>query len=48
MPLVTELPGRIASTEVAEVRPQVTGIILARSFTEGSVVKAGQLLYQID
>ncbi|WP_200380019.1 efflux RND transporter periplasmic adaptor subunit [Rubrivivax gelatinosus] len=48
LPLVTELPGRIASTEVAEVRPQVTGIILARSFTEGSVVKAGQLLYQID
>ena len=48
LPLVTELPGRIAPTLIAEVRPQVTGIVQSRGFTEGSVVKAGQLLYQID
>ena len=46
--LTTELPGRIAPTEIAEVRPQVTGLIQARRFKEGSLVKAGDLLYQID
>ncbi|ATD38441.1 TPA: efflux RND transporter periplasmic adaptor subunit [Aeromonas salmonicida] len=39
---------RCAPLRVAEVRPQVSGIILKRLFTEGSDVKAGQLLYQID
>ncbi|MGU5717170.1 efflux RND transporter periplasmic adaptor subunit [Aeromonas taiwanensis] len=46
--LMTELTGRTAPLRVAEVRPQVNGIILKRLFTEGSDVKAGQLLYQID
>ena len=46
--LTTELTGRSAPLRVAEVRPQVSGIILKRIFTEGSDVKAGQLLYQID
>ncbi|QEM66828.1 efflux RND transporter periplasmic adaptor subunit [Geobacter sp. FeAm09] len=46
--LTTELPGRTAATLVAEVRPQVNGIIQKRIFTEGSDVKAGQVLYQID
>ena len=46
--LTTELPGRVAPHLVAEVRPQVGGIIQQRLFTEGSDVKAGQVLYQID
>ncbi len=46
--LNTELPGRTAAYRVAEVRPQVSGIILKRQFEEGSEVKAGQVLYQID
>ncbi|ADW17484.1 efflux transporter, RND family, MFP subunit [Desulfobulbus propionicus DSM 2032] len=46
--LVVELPGRTAAFRIAEVRPQVGGIIQKRLFTEGSEVKAGQLLYQID
>ncbi|WP_376881008.1 efflux RND transporter periplasmic adaptor subunit [Aeromonas salmonicida] len=46
--LTSELTGRSAPLRVAEVRPQVSGIILKRLFTEGSDVKAGQLLYQID
>lgn len=44
----TELPGRTDAYRVAEVRPQVSGIILHRNFTEGSDVKAGESLYQID
>lgn len=48
VPLTTELPGRISAYLVAEVRPQVGGIILKRLFTEGSDVKAGEVLYQID
>ncbi|WP_017939664.1 efflux RND transporter periplasmic adaptor subunit [Zestomonas thermotolerans] len=44
----TELPGRTAAYRIAEVRPQVNGIILKRLFAEGSEVKAGQQLYQID
>ncbi|MCO1571047.1 efflux RND transporter periplasmic adaptor subunit [Enterobacter hormaechei] len=43
-----ELPGRTDAYRVAEVRPQVSGIILHRNFTEGSDVKAGESLYQID
>ncbi len=46
--LTTELTGRSAPLRVAEVRPQVSGIILKRLFTEGSDVKEGDLLYQID
>lgn len=46
--LTTELPGRTSPYLIAEVRPQVSGIIQKRVFTEGSDVKAGQLLYQID
>lgn len=44
----TELPGRTSAYRVAEVRPQVSGIILKRNFVEGSDIKAGQSLYQID
>jgi membrane fusion protein (multidrug efflux system) len=46
--LTTELPGRTNPYEIAEVRPQVGGIIQARLFTEGGIVKAGQVLYQIE
>lgn len=46
--LTRELPGRTNASVVAEVRPQVNGIIKERLFTEGSVVKAGQPLYQIE
>jgi membrane fusion protein (multidrug efflux system) len=46
--LTTELPGRTVAYRVAEIRPQVNGLILKRMFTEGSNVKAGQVLYQID
>jgi membrane fusion protein, multidrug efflux system len=48
VPVTTELPGRVAAFRVAEVRPQVNGIILKRLFVEGSEVAAGQQLYQID
>jgi len=46
--VTTELSGRTSAYLVAEVRPQVSGIIQKRLFTEGSDVKAGQVLYQID
>lgn len=46
--LTTELPGRTSPYLVAEIRPQVNGIIKKRLFREGTDVKAGQLLYQID
>jgi len=46
--LTTELPGRTSAYRVAEVRPQVGGIILKRLFNEGTDVKAGDALYQID
>jgi len=46
--ITTELPGRTAAYMIAELRPQVTGLIKERAFTEGSEVKAGELLYQID
>jgi membrane fusion protein (multidrug efflux system) len=44
----TTLSGRTAATTVAEVRPQVDGVIQSRLFEEGSLVRAGQPLYQID
>lgn len=43
-----DLPGRTSAVRVAEIRPQVSGIVQKRLFTEGSDVKAGQQLYQID
>ncbi len=46
--LTTTLPGRASAFRVAEVRPQVTGILEKRLFDEGSMVTAGQQLYQID
>lgn len=47
-PIEIEMPGRTTPVMIAEVRPQVGGLIQKRLFTEGSEVKAGQLLYQID
>ncbi|MCB2192335.1 MAG: efflux RND transporter periplasmic adaptor subunit [Deltaproteobacteria bacterium] len=44
----TELPGRTSAYRIAEIRPQVNGLIQKRLFTEGSDVRAGQTLYQID
>ncbi len=46
--LTTELAGRTSAYLVSEVRPQVSGVIKARLFEEGSIVRAGQPLYQID
>jgi membrane fusion protein, multidrug efflux system len=46
--LTTELPGRVSPVLIAEVRPQITGLVQQRRFKEGSDVKAGDLLYQID
>ena len=46
--LTTELPGRTSPFRIAEIRPQVNGLILKRLFTEGADVKEGQELYQID
>ena len=47
-PIQQELPGRVAAFQVSDVRPQVSGVILRRTFQEGSVVRQGQTLYQID
>lgn len=46
--LETELPARVEPIRVAQVRARVNGVVLKRLFTEGSEVKAGQVLYQID
>jgi membrane fusion protein (multidrug efflux system) len=46
--LTTEQPGRLTAHRIAEMRPQVSGLILRRLFTEGDTVRAGQQLYQID
>lgn len=48
VPMVVELPGRTTPSLIAELRPQVTGILTQRAFNEGSEVKAGQVLYRID
>ena len=48
LPIVSELPGRIAPVRIAEVRSRVTGIIQERVFEQGSLVKAGDLLFKID
>jgi membrane fusion protein (multidrug efflux system) len=46
--LTTELPGRTSAYRMAEIRPQVNGLVLKRHFTEGAEVRAGEVLYQID
>lgn len=46
--LTAELPGRVSAFQIAEVHPQVNGIVRERLFTEGGDVKAGDILYQID
>lgn len=46
--ITSELPGRVHAWRIAEVRPQINGVIQKRLFAEGSDVKAGQQLYQID
>jgi membrane fusion protein, multidrug efflux system len=46
--LTTDLPGRMVAYRVAEIRPQVNGVILKRMFVEGTDVKEGRQLYQID
>ena len=48
VPLVAELPGRTSPFAISEVRPQISGLVQKRLFVEGSNVKAGQVLYQID
>lgn len=46
--LTTELPGRIMTYKIAQIRPQINGLVQKRLFIEGSDVTAGQILYQID
>jgi len=48
LPVVNDLPGRVAATQSADVRPQVSGIIKQRVFKQGSLVKQGDVLYRID
>ncbi|MDI7922563.1 efflux RND transporter periplasmic adaptor subunit [Ferirhizobium litorale] len=48
LPIKNDLPGRIAPTRLAEVRPRVSGIIVERVFEQGSRVKEGDVLYRID
>lgn len=48
IPIVNDLPGRIAPTEIAEVRPRVSGLVIKRIFQQGAVVEAGDVLYRID
>lgn len=48
VPIEANLPARVAAFQISEVRPQVSGVILRRLFTEGSIVRQGQTLYQID
>ncbi len=48
LPITNELPGRIAPTRIAEVRPRVSGIVVERVFEQGSQVEEGDVLYRID
>ena len=48
LPLVTELPGRTSAYRSSDVRPQISGVVRRRLFTEGALVKAGQPLYEIE
>lgn len=47
-PIATELPGRTNARMIAEIRPQIGGILQERTFVEGAMVKAGDVLYRID
>lgn len=48
VPITTELAGRVVAYQLSEVRPQISGLIERRLFTEGSFVRAGQPLYRVD
>jgi len=48
VPITNDLPGRIAATRTAEVRPRASGIVVERVFEQGSLVKEGDVLYRID
>ncbi|MEP2185843.1 biotin/lipoyl-binding protein, partial [Roseibium sp.] len=48
IPVVNELPGRIAPLNIAEVRPRISGLIVSRVFKQGDVVNRGDVLYRID
>ncbi|ARC35293.1 efflux RND transporter periplasmic adaptor subunit (plasmid) [Paracoccus yeei] len=48
LPIVNELPGRVAATRTAEVRPRVGGIVVSRVFEQGSRIEEGAVLYKID
>lgn len=48
VPVTNDLPGRIAATRTAEVRPRVSGIVVERVFEQGSIVRQGDVLYRID
>ncbi|WP_036553031.1 efflux RND transporter periplasmic adaptor subunit [Nisaea denitrificans] len=48
IPVVNELPGRIAPTNIAEVRPRVSGLVVKRVFEQGTIVNQGDVLYKID
>lgn len=48
VPLISDLPGRVAAYETSDVRPQVSGVLRQRNFVEGSDVRAGQVLYVIE
>ena len=48
VPVEQSLPGRVAAFQISEVRPQVSGVVRRRMFREGSIVRQGETLYQID
>src|SRR5918993_4299430 len=48
VPIEQSLPGRVAAFQISEVRPQVSGVVRRRLFSEGTIVRQGQTLYQID
>ena len=48
IPIISDLPGRVAPTRIAEVRPRITGILVERVFEQGGMVEAGDVLYRID
>lgn len=48
LPVINDLPGRIAPTRIAEVRPRVSGIVVERVFEQGGLVREGDILYRID
>lgn len=48
VPLIADLPGRVAAFESSDVRPQVNGVVRQRTYVEGSTVRAGQILYVIE